>query len=94
MASHPADSKVRRSVVLPVKLVEEVRRVSAPELRSNLNRLVVVALEEYSERRRREAFERAMDEMAKDPAILRESRLISAEFRQTDGDGLHDGPTR
>jgi len=81
MASHLADSKIRRSVVLPVKLVEEVRRVSAPELRSNFNRLVVAALEEYSERRKLVTFERAMGLMAKGPAILRESRQISAEFR-------------
>jgi len=62
---------------------------SAPaELKTNFNRLVVVALEEFVARRRLQAFAESMAEMAADPAIRQQSELISKEFQVAEGDGL------
>ena len=79
---------VRRSVALPESLIAEVTRLAPAPLRGNLNRLVVVSLQEYAERRRAAAFESAMREMAGDSAIGRENERIAAEFGQTESDGL------
>ena len=67
MKSRQTGSRIRRSVVLSTALVEEARRNAPPELRDNLNRLVVVALEDYTRRRKRAAFEDAMARMAGGP---------------------------
>jgi hypothetical protein len=82
---------VRRSVALPARLVEEATRLAPGELRDNLNRLVVISLEEYVKHRRAIAFEKAMAEMAADPAIRSECGSIAADFAGTERDGLkHD----
>jgi len=82
---------IRRSVALPHGLVEEVRSVAPEELRGNLNRLVVVSLQEFVSRRRAEAFDAAMARMASDPAIRSECCAIAGEFAPADMDGLrHD----
>jgi hypothetical protein len=83
-----ATQTVRRSVALPKRLVDEVTSVAPPELRTNLNRLVIVALEEFGRARRRRSFEQAMAQMAADPAIRRESAKIAKEFAAADADGL------
>ena len=82
---------VRKSLALPRQLVEEATAVAPPEVRQNLNRLVTVALQEYAAVRRARAFEEAMTEMARDPAIRTECGAITREFAAAVGDGLkHD----
>jgi hypothetical protein len=81
---------VRRSVALPGRLVEEVTAAAPPDSRHNLNRLVVTALQEYVAARRARAFERAMAEMAADPAIRNECAAIAREFAAAEADGLKD----
>jgi hypothetical protein len=68
--------------------VQEGTALAEPSLRNNLNRLVTVALQEYSARRREEAFEREMARMAADPAIRRECAAIAQEFAVAETDGL------
>lgn len=79
---------VRRSFALPGQVVEEAVAVAPGELKHNLNRLVIVALQEFVEKKKQEAFEQAMSEMARDRAITGESRDITEEFVHTEGDGL------
>lgn len=81
---------VRRSVLLPAKLVDEACKLSPPELRDNFNRLVLTALREYVQAHGAAAFERAMQEMAADPQVQAECRAINHEFVQFDSDGLND----
>jgi len=84
-------SVIRRSVVLPRPLVEEVMAAEKPEARHNLNRLVVTALREYLAARKARTFQRAMAQMAADPAIRKECAAIAREFAPAEGDGLdHD----
>lgn len=79
---------VRRSVALPRQLVEEVLSVAPPEAAANLNRLVAESLREFVARRRALAFEKAMAQMAADPAIRNECAAISAQFATAEMDGL------
>lgn len=79
---------VRRSVALPGLLVREAVRVAAPELRNNMNRLVITALKEFVEKRRRLHFDAAMDKMSKDPAIRKECQTISDSFMPAEEDGF------
>ena len=81
---------VRRSVALPRDIVEEARAVAPAELRDNLNGLVVTSLREYVEHRRARAFEAAMEQMGRDPAVRAECRRIEQEFAATGADGLGD----
>ena len=83
---------IRRSVALPRRLVEEVIQAAAPDLGQNLNRLVTVALEEFLERRRQQAFEEAMARMASDPGIRAASAAINTELEVADADGLNGTP--
>lgn len=84
--AHP--KTVRRSVALARQLVNEVKAAAPPELRDNLNRLVTVALQEFAAKRKEQAFEEAMAQMATDPAIQAECALISKEFATAETDGL------
>jgi hypothetical protein len=79
---------VRRSVALPSSLVAEVVTSAPAGLKTNFNRLVVLALEEFVARRRLRAFADSMAEMAADPAIQQQLALISKEFQSADADGL------
>lgn len=81
---------VRRSVALPRRVVEEVTAVAPGELRGNLNRLVTVALEEFTRTQKARAFEEAMAKMGADPAIQAECASISKEFAGAESDGLGD----
>ena len=82
---------VRRSVALPKPLVEEAVRLAPRELRDNLNRLVVVSLQQYVATRKAAAFEEAVSQMAADPAIQAECAAIAREFATADLDGVkHD----
>ncbi len=94
MKAHPADTKVRRSVLLPETLVNAVRSAAPVEIQDNLNRLVVVALQEYVSNRQRLAFEQAMERMALDSQIIAESARITDEFRGAEADGLTNAPER
>ena len=78
---------VRRSIALPRPLENEVRRV-AREDRSNVNRTVVTALEEFIRQRNNREFQRLMNEMGSDPQIQKASKNISREFTSADMDGL------
>lgn len=84
----PRHNTIRRSVALPKDLVEQVLAIAPSDLRGNLNRVVVTALKEYVEKERATAFERAMADMAADPAIKEEVGRIHDEFRLTEADGL------
>jgi hypothetical protein len=81
---------VRRSVALPRYLVEEANAVAPAEFGQNLNRLVIVALQEFAARRKALAFEAAMEQMAADPAIRNECAAIGKDFGVTEADGLPD----
>lgn len=81
---------LRRSVALPQSLVDELNSIAASELRSNMNRLVIVALEEYVARRKQDAFEVAMREMAQDESVQKVSHSIASEFIESELDGLKD----
>lgn len=80
---------VRRSVAVPYQLIEEIRSLSPPELQDNFNRLVIVALRDFSTRKKKEAFQKAMAAMAADPDIYCECADISTEFSHAESDGLH-----
>jgi hypothetical protein len=69
-------------------LIDEVVANAPEELRSNLNRLVTTALREYAERRKKDAFARAVAEMAQDPAVRSECDAIEREFMPTELDGI------
>ncbi|MFQ5779979.1 MAG: hypothetical protein ACE5HN_04235 [Nitrospiria bacterium] len=79
---------VRRSVALPRELVDEVSVIAPPELRQNFNRLVTVALQAFASRQKARAFEKAMAQMAADPAIHSECIAISKDFAIAEADGL------
>ena len=79
---------LRRSVALPAALLGELNSVAPPELRANLNRLVIVSLQEYISRRRQQEFERAMASMAADPQIQAECAAIERDFAVALVDGL------
>lgn len=79
---------MRRSVALPRDLLREVQASADPELRSNVNRLVIVALQEFVNNRKRRKFEQAMAEMANDPEIRAQTQQITSEFMSAESDGL------
>jgi hypothetical protein len=85
---------VRRSVALPKELIDEVQTVAPVELRDNLNRLVIVALQDFAARQKAHAFEEAMAQMAADKQLQEESRAINGEFATAEADGLTDDATR
>jgi hypothetical protein len=68
--------------------MEEVVSLAPAETASNWNRLVVTALEEYAARQRRVKLQASMVEMAADPDIRAETRLINKLSRKTARDGL------
>ena len=88
MRSQAKSRTVRRSVALPRQVVDELAEVVPVEQRSNLNRLVVIALRELVERRRQMAFAEAMAAMAADRAIKKECAAIAKELAKAEEDGL------
>ena len=88
MKHGPLAPTLRRSVVLPSALIGELNSVAPPELRTNLNRLVIVSLQEYVSRRRRDEFERAVAAMAEDPQVQTECAAIGRDFASTEMDGF------
>jgi metal-responsive CopG/Arc/MetJ family transcriptional regulator len=81
---------IRRSVVLPIELLEQVQAHATADLKSNVNKLVTVALKEYLETRKRKQFEQSMAQMAADPQIRKASQEISSEFIAAELDGLEN----
>jgi hypothetical protein len=79
---------VRRSVALPRDLVREVLAAAPPEMKGNLNRLVVTSLRDFVARRRADQFEKEMAAMAADPGIRSGCEAIADEFATTEWDGL------
>lgn len=69
-------------------LLEEVKSLASQELKSNVNRLVTVALEEFVATRKRRKFEEAMAQMSADPQLCQESRQINEDFISAELDGL------
>jgi len=88
MKRRPPATTLRRSVALPRALIGELNSVAPPELRTNLNRLVIVSLREYISRRRQQEFESAVAAMAEDPQIRAECAAIARDFAATEMDGL------
>jgi hypothetical protein len=88
MKPHSPSATLRRSVALPSALINELKSVAPPELRSNLNRLVILSLQEYVSRRRRQEFENAVAAMAEDPEIKAQCAAIAKDFAATEMDGL------
>jgi hypothetical protein len=88
MKRHAPASTLRRSVALPAALIGELNSVAPPELRTNLNRLVIVSLEEYISRRRQQEFNDAVAAMAEDPQVQAECAAIARDFAATEMDGL------
>lgn len=78
----------RTTIAAPQALIEEALHLGQQVGLSSLNAVVQVALEEFAERRRREAFAAAMVEMARDPDVLRESARITELFQTADADGI------
>jgi len=90
MKRRPPATTLRRSVALPSTLISELNSVAPPELRTNLNRLVIVSLQEYISRRREQEFERALAAMAQDPQVRAECAAIAGDFAAAEMDGLTD----
>jgi hypothetical protein len=88
MKTKSSTRTIRRSIALPRELVEEVHTLAPPELKTNFNRLVSVALQKFASERKEEVFEEAMARMASDPAIRAECVAISKKFIRTEADGL------
>jgi hypothetical protein len=88
MKRRPSATTLRRSVALPTALIGELNSVAPPELRTNLNRLVILSLQEYVARRRRQQFDCAVAAMAQDPQVLAECAAIARDFAVADLDGL------
>ncbi|MBI4767939.1 MAG: hypothetical protein HY787_25660 [Deltaproteobacteria bacterium] len=89
MKSQIKSALVRRSIALPKKLVDEAKSVAPSEIGENFNRLVIIALENFTARRKKRAFEEIMNQMGSDPEILNECRIIKKEFLKTEKDGLN-----
>ena len=79
---------VRRSVALPTSLVKQAKGVAPQHLKSNFNRLVIVALEQFVAQRQHQEFAEAVAEMAHDPQVQQESLSITTDFRDAENDGL------
>jgi metal-responsive CopG/Arc/MetJ family transcriptional regulator len=90
MKGHSRASTVRRSVALPAALIGELNSVAPAELRTNLNRLVIVSLQEYIARRRQQEFHDAVAAMAEDPQVQAECAAIARDFAATEMDRLGD----
>ena len=90
MKRRPSATTIRRSVALPVALIGELNSVAPTELRTNLNRLVILSLQEYVSRRRQQEFDNAVAAMAEDPQIQAECAAIARDFAATEMDGLRN----
>ena len=89
MKSQQKSALVRRSIALPRELVDEAKSVAPSEIGDNFNRLVIIALENYTARRKKRTFEETMNQMGSDPEILAECRIINKKFLKTEKDGLN-----
>jgi len=81
-------TSLRRSFVLPVRLLKEVREATPSDGPGNLNAMVRAALEDYVARRRDARFAEQVAKMARDPDLRRAGTAIAREFRGAERDGL------
>jgi hypothetical protein len=51
-------------------------------------RLIILALEDFAARRKKKAFEEAMDRMGADPEILVASQAVNGDFEKAERDGV------
>lgn len=87
--THQTEDKIiRLSVASPSQLLQEIHNVTESVFRTDFNRLVVTALRDYSARKKEEAFENQMAEMAAHPGIRIEMERISVEVSTAERDGL------
>jgi hypothetical protein len=86
--ARPVSSVVRRSIVVPRRLVEEMLAEAPSELRANWNRLVRTALEHFRDELRERRIDEAILEMGRDPRVLAECRRINDELGPAEVDGL------
>lgn len=87
-ARPPRKDRIHRSFLLDAALVDEARKLVAPELSGNLNRIVNMALAALIEKQQKLKFADEMAVMAQDLALRKESIRISHEFRSAEKDGL------
>ena len=90
MKRRPPTTTLRRSVALPSALIGELNSVAPPELRTNLNRLVILSLQEYVSRPRQQEFDNAVAAMAQDPQVQAECAAIARDFALAEMDGLRN----
>lgn len=88
MSSSKRAHVVRRSVAIPAEVVASAIDAAPAELRGNFNRLTIVALTEYAERKRALRIAEAIEAMGQDPAIRSVCREIARDFAPTEPDGL------
>jgi hypothetical protein len=88
MKAHSKRSTIRRSVALPEALASEAMSVAPPGAAKSFNRVVLLALSEFVAKRKKEAFAKAMEQMASDPAVAAECAAISRDFSRAETDGL------
>jgi len=81
-------NRVHRSFSIPGDLVDQALKAAPSELGDNLNGLVTLALREFVESRKRASFDKAMSEMAADPALRKQSAQIAKDFESSELDGL------
>ena len=67
--------------------------MAPPELRTNLNRLVILSLQEYVSRRRRQEFASAVAAMAGDPQVQAECAAIARDFAVMAGNEPEPSPS-
>jgi len=91
LASSRGQHIVRRSVALPVSLVDQAL-AAAPEVEGNFHRLVASALRRLIAARQSEEFAKAMASMADDPEIQAECDAIASDFAASASDGLEQEP--
>ena len=63
--------------------------MASSEIGDNFNRLVIVALENFTAQNKKRTFKETMNQMGSDPEILAECRIINTKFFKTEMDGLN-----
>lgn len=88
MTKSRENKTVRRSVVLPVDLLKKVTAHLPLEYKNNFNGMIKVTLQYFLAGQSQEDFKRSIQEMSRDPSIIKECQSISKEFAIADSDGL------
>ena len=88
MKNHAKRHVIHRSFTIDDALVKQAQHVVPAAVAGNLNRMVTVALTELVAKYERLLFGQQIAAMAADPAVSRESKKATADFKITDPDGL------